>query len=62
MLCARSEGALPALHSDLANPPDVYCPGGSPRLFTPENWREWGFRNWRLRRSLAAMPADATAP
>jgi len=62
MLCGLSEGALPALHRYLAVPPDVYCPSGSPRLFTPENWREWGFRNWRLRRSLAAMTTYATAP
>jgi len=60
--CGLSAGALPALHRCLVIPPDVYCPSGSPRLFTPKNLREWGFRNWRLHRSLVAMTTYATPP
>jgi hypothetical protein len=31
-------------------------------VFQPDDWREWGFRNWRVRRSLAAMNAEASQP
>ena len=61
-LCALSEGALPALRRHLDVPPHLYCPSDSPRLTYPTDWREWGFRNWRVRRSLAGMTTDATAP
>ena len=30
--------------------------------FVPEDWREWGFRNWRVRRSLQSMTEAAMIP
>ncbi|WP_299722311.1 DUF4173 domain-containing protein [uncultured Tateyamaria sp.] len=61
-ICALSEGALPALHRHLDIPPHRYCASSSPHLSHPTDWREWGFRNWRVRRSLVAMTTDAHAP
>ena len=49
-VCRLSEGALPAL---IAERGLGFC-NRHPRLFEPEDWREWGFRNWRLRNSLLA--------
>jgi len=63
LLCRLSEGALPAMvrHWD-ANPIQrclegkfQHYEGHVPSVFHPTDWREWGFRNWRVRRSLAAM-------
>jgi hypothetical protein len=31
----------------------------SSQLNTPKDLRDWGFRNWRLRRSLDAVKAEA---
>ncbi len=45
-LCDLSEGATPALRAHAK-----HCG----RISTPSDWREWGFRNARLRRSLASM-------
>lgn len=52
-LCHLGEGAAPVLaaHSDLAHCASV--------LSAPRDWREWGYRNWRLRRSLASMSEGA---
>ncbi len=48
-LCRLSEGAAPALATA-----DQSCYGSQPSVSTPKDWREWGYRNARLRRSLAA--------
>ena len=64
-ICELSEGALPAMHAHLDEIPAFYCGHlfyGPPEVFHPTDWREWGFRNWRVRRSLAAMTTDATTP
>lgn len=64
-ICELGEGALPAMHRHLDVTPYIYCGHlfhGAPELFQPADWREWGFRNWRLRRSLAAMTAEVTTP
>lgn len=44
-LCRLSEGAAPALRSHGVNCWNV------PTISTPRDWREWGFRNARLRHS-----------
>ncbi|MEL6841161.1 MAG: DUF4173 domain-containing protein [Pseudomonadota bacterium] len=49
-LCALSEGAAPALHAA-----GHICNSGKPIVIAPADWREWGYRNARLRRSLAQM-------
>ncbi len=63
LLCRLSEGALPAMTQHWDRKPVERCMGvvqdygasTAPDLFQPADWREWGFRNWRVRRSLAAM-------
>lgn len=47
-LCSLSEGAAPALA-------DYGPPLCQRAVSVPQDWREWGFRNARLRRSLAAI-------
>ena len=63
MLCKLSEGAMPAieLHSGEATASFCLREFYAPELFHPTDWREWGFRNWRVRRSLAAMTVKHTA-
>ncbi|UOA25623.1 DUF4173 domain-containing protein [Pseudosulfitobacter sp. DSM 107133] len=55
------EGALPAVTRHEAKTGYPLCPmlqpGIGPELFEPADWREWGFRNARLRRSLQAIEA-----
>lgn len=64
-LCTLSEGALPAMERYWGADPVSRCRAqyyDYPQLFVPGDWREWGFRNWRVRRSLAAMSSTATQP
>ncbi|MEJ6404670.1 DUF4153 domain-containing protein [Yoonia sp. 2307UL14-13] len=51
-LCQLSEGAVVAIAKYQPEPcySDTF-----PQLTAPQDWREWGFRNARLRRSLAEM-------
>ncbi len=53
------EGALPAVIRYEAKVGHSLCPmmqpGIGPDLSDPDDWREWGFRNARLRRSLQAI-------
>lgn len=51
-LCQLSEGVVVAAAPYQPIPCYSF---GFPALSTPQDWREWGFRNARLRRSLAAM-------
>ena len=63
-LCQLSEGALPALARHWHADPVATCKAtywDHPQLFRPQDWREWGFRNWRVRLSLDAMTYQATA-
>ena len=63
MLCKLSEGAMPAIEALSGARTWAFCRHHfyTPELFIPQDWREWGFRNWRVRRSLAAMTATETA-
>ena len=63
MLCKLSEGAMPAIERHSGQRTAAFCRGHyfEPQLFHPTDWREWGFRNWRVRRSLAAMRVTETA-
>lgn len=36
------------------------CPPSDVRVTVPADWREWGFRNWRARRSLAGLYAEVS--
>ncbi|WP_299609020.1 DUF4153 domain-containing protein [uncultured Tateyamaria sp.] len=64
LLCRLSEDAIPSLRRTLGPNWRAHCHSEytQPRLFQPDNWREWGFRNWRTRNSLAAMTIEIAAP
>lgn len=64
MLCGLSEDVIPAMTARFGPewPRECVSSYRVPRLSYPDDWREWGFRNWRVRRSLAAMTAQAPAP
>ena len=54
-VCSLNEHALPAVTAFEMRVGHAICPG--PRLTTLQfaDWREWGFRDWRLQRSLNAL-------
>lgn len=54
-LCDLGEGAVPAIHAYEIKTGELYCGSWRPYLSTRDDWREWGYRNARLHRSLAAM-------
>ena len=54
-VCQLSEAALPAITAWTQANERPLCDYVHPRLFEPQDWREWGFRNMRTRHSLAAM-------
>lgn len=64
MLCQLSEDVLPAMASTFGHHWPTACASEymQPHLFQPDDWREWGFRNWRTRNSLASMLNDPTMP
>lgn len=51
-LCRLGDGAKPAIH---AHDPEL-C---GTRVSTPTDWREWGYRNARLRHNLNAQMTEA---
>jgi len=53
-LCALGDGALPAIRDWEQDKRQTLC-HGQHRLAKPADWREWGFRNARLRHSLRAV-------
>ena len=65
-LCNLGEAALPEVLELTGVDATNYCSHlRSPDLdtaFVPEDWREWGFRNWRVRRSLQSMTEAAMIP
>ncbi|MEO9685787.1 MAG: DUF4173 domain-containing protein [Tateyamaria sp.] len=63
-LCGLSEDVVPAMTARFGANWSAECVSSYrvPRVFQPNDWREWGFRNWRVRRSLANMTQTATAP
>ena len=57
-VCGLNEGAVPAIRQ---HKPDLcWNHITEPRLSVPDDWREWGFRNARLRRSLATLNQEVT--
>jgi hypothetical protein len=58
-LCTLSEGALPAILAwEAAHPRPLCVWGERPSLTSPADWREWGYRNHRLRLSLSATDRE----
>ena len=60
-LCALGDGALPAIRAWERDNRLTLC-HGQHRLAKPTDWREWGFRNARLRHSLQDVNAGRDAP
>ncbi|WP_342078137.1 DUF4173 domain-containing protein [Yoonia sp. SS1-5] len=50
-MCSLGEGAAPATAG--------ICRGPGMKLATPRNWREWGYRNARLRHNVGQMMQEA---
>jgi hypothetical protein len=57
-LCKLGEGAGPAIRAYEMRTGVALCPGRAGvglRAAPPEDWRDWGFRNWRLRHYAEAV-------
>jgi hypothetical protein len=65
-VCSLGEGALPEIQNQTGQSADQYCDDysylGGAEAFIPNDWREWGFRNWRVRRSLKSMTEAVMIP
>ncbi len=51
-LCQLSEGAVPALRAFELQTGKAVCHSRGLHVFAPHDWREWGYRNARLRHKL----------
>ena len=61
--CELGHGAAPAkARQAIVSEHPVRCAWSAAINYPPEtaNWRDWGFRDWRLRRELANLRAPAT--
>lgn len=57
-ICGLGAGAAPEISAHEAKTGQTYCVYTSaPVVVPPHDLREWGYRNWRLRRSLAETGA-----
>ncbi len=54
-ICQLSEGALPAIRLQEVKTGQRFCHSREPFLSTPADWREWGYRNARLRHKLSEI-------
>ncbi len=63
-LCTLEEAAIPVIEARSGQSIDRFCAGygTAPRVLEPRDWREWGFRNARVRRSLAAQEGEVVLP
>ena len=59
-LCSLGDGAIPALAQATATTGQTICWDTALTIKAPQDLREWGYRNTRLRNSLAAMAARTT--
>ncbi|MGC1496139.1 MAG: DUF4173 domain-containing protein [Sulfitobacter sp.] len=58
-LCWLGDAAQPIITKAEMQRDQTICHGRH-QISTPQDWREWGFRNWRARNSLAAMQTEVT--
>lgn len=58
-LCHLGDAAQPHVEAESITRARPLCGHGRHVVRAPMDWREWGFRNWRARRSLAALKAEA---
>lgn len=62
-LCRLGPAALPAIQTFESKTGEILCMTlESPRVPEFSDWREWGFRDWRVLRSLSQMQFPDTAP
>ncbi|WP_390911376.1 DUF4153 domain-containing protein [Pseudosulfitobacter sp. SM2401] len=65
-LCQLDEAAFPEIQRLTGKSALDYCyyhyRNPTYSAFEPQDWREWGFRNWRVRRSLASMTSETSQP
>lgn len=65
-VCSLGEGAIPEIRIQTGQPANQYCDYYSflnrNEVSIPSDWREWGFRNWRVRRSLELMTEAVMTP
>lgn len=65
-ICQLGEGAYPEIQRLTGQTAHEFCRphvyGAQHQLFVPQDWREWGYRNWRVRRSLAAITTQEIQP
>ncbi len=61
-LCTLGEAAIPEIVAATGQAHETWCAAYRNRaqLSVPEDWRAWGFRNARVRRSLAALGQGTT--
>ena len=59
-LCSLGDGAIPAIAQATATTGQTICWDTALTIKAPQDLREWGYRNTRLRNSLAAMAARTT--
>ena len=57
-LCGLSEGAVPAIRAYQLKTGEEICGRYLPYLTQRDDWREWGYRNARLHRSLVTMEIE----
>ncbi len=64
-VCNLGEAALPVIQAHTNRDPKHFCAHSAYEnawVFEPADWREWGFRNWRVRRSLQALAVKVATP
>jgi hypothetical protein len=65
-ICQLGEAAAPEIQRITGKTAAEFCEDqyySAPQdVFAPQGWREWGFRNWRVRRSLASMTSETSLP
>ena len=59
-LCELGDAAQPIVETHIMALGQPICANGRHLIRAPQNWREWGFRNWRARLSLTAIQSEAS--
>jgi hypothetical protein len=60
-LCTLDRAALPAILAHEVRTGTRFCTHTRPTVYPITDWREWGFRDWRLLTSLSAIQTKAQA-
>ncbi len=61
-ICNLGPAALPEILAYERQKARSLCVSGYPYLRKIDDWREWGFRDWRVFRSLGVMQSTGAAP